>query len=843
MKQPLALVAIVYTAGLLAAELWPLRPSILFPVTLSVAVLTIFTFYFRRFGALPGLGGAFQVSTVGLRILPLLFLAGWTNLSYRSSPVSPRDLRSLHLDTELVTIRGVLPETPSQRLYIHEDQPSYRFLATVHVSHLRRNTADWQPAHGNLLVLTPGMRPPHFFAGQQVEISGVLAKPPGPITEGLFDYRAYLRRQCIYYQLKTDATNDWSLLSETTQPPFSDRFLAWAQNTLARGLPDRDEALDMLWSMTLGWKTVDNRIYEPFMQSGTMHIFAVSGLHIALIAGIFVALLRVLQLPRLVCGFIVVPLIWFYTAATGWQPSAIRSTIMMTIIIGGWTLSRPTNLLNSLAASAFVILIWDPQQLFGASFQLSFFVVLSIALLLPRFERIRDNLLQTDPLLPQQLVPRWKKMLLKPARWLATSLAISLASWLGSLPLTAYYFHLFSPVTLLANLLIVPISSCALAANLASLVCGTWFSAGSELFNYSAWFCMQSMISLSKVFAQMPGGHSYVHAPSLLVTALFYTATIALLAGQRAMGTGTTSLGAAPRVNRKIFTCRRLLAPLAAVSAALLYTVQCLGPARSATITIVPLSGGFCVYTHHPRLGRDILVDCGSSNAVQFTTTPFLRARGVDRLPALLLTHGDIRHTGGAGLLAAQFDIGKILASPVRFRSSVYRQVIQRFNQSPHPVQTLSRDCILGPWTVLHPEATDRFPRADDNALVIAAELHGSRIILLSDLGQSGQAALLDRFPELRADILVTGLPTIGEPLGRAFLERLQPQLIIVADCEFPTSERASAKLRERLTECRIPVLYTRLCGAVTFDFQQESWRLRTISGIRTESPPHRLKP
>src|SRR5215467_12567446 len=123
-----------------------------------------------------------------------------------------------------------------------------------------------------------------------------------------------------------------------------------------------------------------------------MHIFAISGLHIALIAGILVSLLRLFQIARGLCGWLIIPAIWFYTAATGWQPSAIRSTIIIT----GWALKRPSDLLNSLAAAAFIILLWDPQQLFGASFQLSFFVVLSIALLMPPLERLADHLLQSD---------------------------------------------------------------------------------------------------------------------------------------------------------------------------------------------------------------------------------------------------------------------------------------------------------------------------------------------------------------------------------------------------------------------------------------------------------------
>src|SRR5258705_5065733 len=193
---------------------------------------------------------------------------------------------------------------------------------------------------------------------------------------------------------------------------WSDRFQFWAKQTLARGLPTEDEDLRLLWAMTLGWQTaLTSEVSEPFMRTGTMHIFAISGLHIALIAGILVSLLRVLQIPRGLCGWMVVPLIWFYTAATGWQSSAIRSTIMMSVIIAGWAIKRPSDLLNYLAAAGFIILLWDPQQLFQASFQLSFFVVLSIALLIPPIEQLRERFLQPDSLLPPELRPRWLRWL------------------------------------------------------------------------------------------------------------------------------------------------------------------------------------------------------------------------------------------------------------------------------------------------------------------------------------------------------------------------------------------------------------------------------------------------
>src|SRR5258705_8723624 len=115
---------------------------------------------------------------------------------------------------------------------------------------------------------------------------------------------------------------------------WSDRFQFWAKQTLARGLPTEDEDLRLLWAMTLGWKTaLTSEVAEPFMRSGTMHVFAISGLHIALIAGILVLVLRVCKVPAGWAGWVVIPLIWGYTGVTGWQASAIRSTIMMTVII------------------------------------------------------------------------------------------------------------------------------------------------------------------------------------------------------------------------------------------------------------------------------------------------------------------------------------------------------------------------------------------------------------------------------------------------------------------------------------------------------------------------------
>ena len=303
MKRPLVGVVSCYVIGLLLAGIYQPAPAALFACALVVLASALVLKKFR-----PWL------------IWPLIALIGWTNLVSRTTVVSPDDLRALlGNDDAIVSVRGILQETPHVKIVERDDRATEHSLARVRVAELRRGE-NWQPAAGEIMVATPGTLSDRFFAGQPVEITGVIARPPAPLAEGLFDYRDYLQTRGIYYQLKTGSTNDWQLrVPSLANPPLTDRFLNWARKTLALGLPVEDEPLHLLWAMTLGWRTAfTGDISEPFLRAGTMHLFAIDGLRIALIAAMLVALLRVIQVSRAWCGAVAIPVIWFYTAATGW---------------------------------------------------------------------------------------------------------------------------------------------------------------------------------------------------------------------------------------------------------------------------------------------------------------------------------------------------------------------------------------------------------------------------------------------------------------------------------------------------------------------------------------------
>jgi competence protein ComEC len=409
---------------------------------------------------------------------------------------------------------------------------------------------------------------------------------------------------------------------------------------------------------------------------------------------------------------------------------------------------------------------------------------------------------------------RWPDWLRRPALYGADLWFTSLAAWIGSLPLVAYYFHILTPVSTPANVVAVPLCGLVLISNLASLLLIAWFPAAAELFNHAGWFAMECIRSTSQWFTHWPVAYFYVPAPSLLSSALYYALLVGFFSGW-------------------LLKPGRYFWKWSAVSVAALICIWSLfQEAASTRLTILPVNGGTAVYCDALGRKNDLLIDCGPSNSVQWVTKPFLRAQGVNHLPAFVLSHGDIHHAGGATWIADQFGVKQVCASEVRFRSSPYRQALNRFQSIPGLVRIVHRGDKIGAWTVLHPGAEDHFTRADDAALVLRATLHGTRILLLSDLGHAGQQSLLEREPDLRSDIVVCGLPAIGEALGDALLGAIQPRLIIISDSEFPVSERASQQLRERLASKNIPLIFTRWTGATTIEFNSTGWKPRTVAGL-----------
>ena len=161
----------------------------------------------------------------------------------------------------------------------------------------------------------------------------------------------------------------------------------------------------LISGMVLGVRDdTPDEIEEQFQQTGTLHLFAVSGLNVAIVAQLLWIIAIAARIPRRWAIALIIPALFFYAAVTGLNTSSVRAAVMGAILLGGFFVDRKVLPGNSVAAAAFLILCFDTNQLFSTGFQLSFAVVLAIILLADPLYRFLIRWWEPDPFLPRSLL-------------------------------------------------------------------------------------------------------------------------------------------------------------------------------------------------------------------------------------------------------------------------------------------------------------------------------------------------------------------------------------------------------------------------------------------------------
>ena len=205
MKRPLLLVGLLFVGGILAAEYISFPPLGLLCVLAALVLLAI------------------VLAPRTLVLYPAIFLAGAVNLSLNKAVLSPNDLRTLLADGEpkIVNVRGVLLETP----VVHHSETKARTNVTTQAKlevEALPEKGEWRGASGRIVISSSG-ETTNLFAGQLVEVSGVIGPPPEAVAEGV-DYRADLARIGYYFQLRA-TEKDWQALDPRIPPPLADRLV------------------------------------------------------------------------------------------------------------------------------------------------------------------------------------------------------------------------------------------------------------------------------------------------------------------------------------------------------------------------------------------------------------------------------------------------------------------------------------------------------------------------------------------------------------------------------------------------------------------------------------------
>jgi len=234
---------------------------------------------------------------------------------------------------------------------------------------------------------------------------------------------------------------------------------------------------------------------------------------VGIVAALLWILATVARLSRKWAAAFIIPSLFFYAAITGLHVPSLRAAAMASILVGGLFFERKVFVLNSLAAAAFFLLCWNTNELFSAGFQLSFAVVGAIILFADPFSKFLQRWTGPDPFLPRSLVRGPRRRMHAAFTWLCDGTGVSLAAWIGSLPLVLWYFYLVTPISLLANLIVVPIAFFILGIALLSLLATPLLTGLAVIFNNANWLLAKLVLGIVQMFAHIPGGHFYVEHP------------------------------------------------------------------------------------------------------------------------------------------------------------------------------------------------------------------------------------------------------------------------------------------------------------------------------------------
>ena len=644
--------------------------------------------------------------------------------------------------------------------------------------------------------------------GDRISLTGTLNILPLARNPGAFDPRQFFFRSIgAVAELNCGPGDRFELLEHRTGHPlrhFAESSRAWLAAAICRDLEDSPQVAAILQAMTLGARehTPDD-IEELFRLSGSLHIFAVSGMHVGIFAGIAWLLLSLLRLPRRVLVLLVIPTVLFYAVVTGLRPSACRAAIMASVLLLGLAAERQPRLLNSLGLAALVLLAIDTQQIFLPGFQLSFAVLAAIAVLANPLRHWLRARFPIDPFLPRDLVAPWRLRLDRLWSYCADLTALSVAAWVGSAALVIWHFHLLTPISIVSNLLMVPLAALILAVACFSMItsalhCGFL----AILANNANLVLVKTLTLLAAGFAAVPGGHFSFTPP----------------------GSSTSSEHSQAEFSDDAPLCRLLV----------------LDTNDRGAAHIIQLS----------RRGPTWLIDTGSESAFSRSVEPALRSMAVSRLDGMILTHGDLRHIGGTPQALQKFSPIGWLESALPNRSPV-RNAIQTAAENldlpSEPIDTSQPPLHLGEvfdehgekipvrLRILYPPPDyPAQPKADDQAIVMRLEAGPWAALLMSDAGYPTERWLLDNQPaaDLRAEVIIKGQHSHEHSGGYGFLRIVDPLAIVATNADFPVNEQILEGWRREMQLRGIVLFDQSETGAVDIQLGSRELRIEaTVNG------------
>ena len=508
---PLLWLSLAFLAGIIIADNVAL-PTTTWLIFAGVALgLSFLFFLFQTIRVRRAYG--VETSSTRITLIPVILLAiTLGGIRYQSSLPDlndPNFIASHNDNGERVSMIGIVDAFPDIRdtfIYLRVKTEDIRPYGT---------TTQHEPVYGLLLVqLDPGK---YYRYGDRLLLDGFLETPPEAQD---FSYREYLARQGIFSYMG----NGRAILIESDQGnPFWGVIYSIKEKALRMVYqlwPDPEASL--LAGILLGVETdIPEEVAQAFKETGTSHIIAISGFNMAIVAALFVGVFGRLLGPRWGALAAIIGLS-LYTVLVGGDPAVVRAAIMAGFALFARQVGRRQQALNTLAITAAMMALVDPQVPWDVGFQLSFAATLGLVLyaqpMQEGFARILSRRVSQE---------RARKF----AEPVGEYVLFTIAAQITTLPIMAYHFRSVSWVAFLANPAILPAQPPIMILGGLALILGMlWLPLGS-LTAPLAWPFVLYTIRTVELFARFPGGNIVLGDFSLVWVILFYTALFGLTFG------------------------------------------------------------------------------------------------------------------------------------------------------------------------------------------------------------------------------------------------------------------------------------------------------------------------
>lgn len=520
------------------------------------------------------------------------------------------------------------------------------------------------------------------------------------------------------------------------------------------------ERFEMVEALLLGRREyVEPAVRDRYARAGLAHLLAISGMHVGILSATLLLLASVARISRDRALLLNIGLIWGYLLVIGAGASALRAGVMLSLALIANLIQRPTAIASTVAAAAFIIIGTRPLALLDPGLQLSFAGVLAILYLRP-------------PLLA--LLPeKWRAR--KKLRTALDALVVGTVAFLVTAPIAAHHFGIVAPVSILAGIPALPLMSLALIGAMAALVADLFLPGIALNLAAGADLALLLLNRLADFAAGLPYGHADLahFSWSSLLLPMIVGAIIFRLARQ-----------APPRL-------QRLLATGATLASLVLWPFLAPKGYAGLEVHFLDVGQGDAIALRTPR-NRWLVVDAGpisgTFDAGERRVLPFLRDRGARRIEALVLTHPDLDHIGGAAALLRAMPVHSVFEPGLAVGKESYLGLLRELDaevtewRAARTGRIIELDGVRIEFLWPDAQAVDASEDANQISAVLRLVYGEFALLLTGDADAEVERVLIERHGEaLEAQVLKLGHHGSITSTSEELLRTVRPRLAVVS--------------------------------------------------------------